>query len=76
MSSSVLYMSMSLDGYIADPNDFLGRDDGHRLHDWFAPDGEFVRAVRAGQGAARRGVRVWCCSNGTANGWAHGSLGW
>jgi dihydrofolate reductase len=35
---SVLYMSMSLDGYIADPNDFLGGDDGQRLHDWFAPD--------------------------------------
>jgi dihydrofolate reductase len=28
-------MSMSLDGYIADPNDFLGGDDGNRLHDWF-----------------------------------------
>src|SRR5918994_7843416 len=44
MSASVLYMSMSLDGYIADPNDFLGGDDGHRLHEWFAPDGgEIVR---------------------------------
>jgi len=39
---SVLYMSMSLDGYIADPDDFLGGDDGHRLHNWFAPGGEFV----------------------------------
>ena len=37
MSASVLYMSMSLDGYIADPNDQLGGDDGNRLHDWFAP---------------------------------------
>src|SRR6187431_2107786 len=38
-------MSMSLDGYIADPNDRLGGDDGNRLHDWFVftPDGEFVR---------------------------------
>jgi hypothetical protein len=34
MPPSVLYMSMSLDGYIADPNDCLGGDDGHRLHDW------------------------------------------
>ncbi len=42
MSSSVLDMSMSLDGYIADPNDFLGGDDGHRLHNWFAPGGEWV----------------------------------
>jgi dihydrofolate reductase len=33
-------MSMSLDGYIADPSDFLGGDDGNRLHEWFAPGGE------------------------------------
>jgi dihydrofolate reductase len=45
MSVSVLSMSMSLDGYIADLNDQLGGDDGNRLHDWFGftPDGEFVR---------------------------------
>jgi len=43
VSVSVLYMSMSLDGYIADPNDFLGGDNGHRLHDWFAPGGHFAR---------------------------------
>jgi dihydrofolate reductase len=42
MSASVLDISMSLDGYIADPNDFLGGDDDHRLHNWFAPGGEFV----------------------------------
>jgi len=30
-------MSMSLDGYIADPNDALGGEDGNRLHEWFAP---------------------------------------
>jgi hypothetical protein len=35
-------MSMSLDGYIADPGDFLGGDNDHRLHNWFAPGGEFV----------------------------------
>src|SRR5215218_1585366 len=34
MSSSVLDMSMSLDGYIADPDDFLGGADGERLHTW------------------------------------------
>ena len=34
MSASVLDMSMSLDGYVADPNDFLGGDDGERLHKW------------------------------------------
>jgi dihydrofolate reductase len=42
VSISVLDMSVSLDGYIAGPDDFLGGADGHRLHDWFAPGGEFV----------------------------------
>jgi dihydrofolate reductase len=36
-------MSMSLDGYIAGPDDFLGGEDGHRLHNWFAPGGEWVQ---------------------------------
>ncbi|MGA3185273.1 MAG: dihydrofolate reductase family protein [Candidatus Dormibacteria bacterium] len=38
MSRSVLYMSMSLDGYIAGPNDEPGNpggDDFTRLHDWY-----------------------------------------
>jgi dihydrofolate reductase len=47
VSASVLYMSTSLDGYIAGPNDELGNgfgDDGQRLHDWFVTsDGEFFR---------------------------------
>jgi dihydrofolate reductase len=47
VSASVLYMSMSLDGYIAGPNDEPGNPGGDgfdRLHDWFAPGGgEFVR---------------------------------
>ncbi|WP_297601304.1 dihydrofolate reductase family protein [Mycobacterium sp.] len=34
MSISVLDMSVSLDGYVADPTDFLGGDDGERLHKW------------------------------------------
>jgi dihydrofolate reductase len=38
VSATVLYMSMSLDGFIAGPNEGpdngLG-DGGHRLHDWF-----------------------------------------
>jgi dihydrofolate reductase len=39
VSSTVLYMSMSLDGYIAGPNDGPGNpggDDFGRLHDWLA----------------------------------------
>jgi dihydrofolate reductase len=47
MAASVLYMSMSLDGYIAGPNDEPGNPGGDRfmrLHEWFVtPDGEFYR---------------------------------
>jgi dihydrofolate reductase len=38
MSSTVLYMSMSLDGFVAGPNEGPGNglgDGGHRLHEWF-----------------------------------------
>jgi dihydrofolate reductase len=38
--ASVLDMSMSFDGYIADPDDFLGGADGERLHKWADADGE------------------------------------
>ena len=55
MSQSVLYMSMSLDGYIAGPNDAPGNPGGDgfmRLHEWygFPSDGEAgpnVQPVRA-----------------------------
>jgi len=43
VSSSVLYMSMSLDGYIAGPNDQPGNPGGDRfmrLHDWFSTSGD------------------------------------
>ena len=47
MSSSVLLMSMSVDGYIAGPNDKPGNPGGDgfmRLHKWYErPDGEFGR---------------------------------
>jgi len=54
VSVAVLYMSMSLDGYIAGSNDEPdnpGGDGFMRLHDWFATaDGEIVRpAGPAGQ---------------------------
>jgi hypothetical protein len=65
VSASVLYMSMSLDGYIAGPNDEpsnFGGDGFDRLHDWIVtPDGEYGR--RAGPGGVRRmggrPVRCW-----------------
>lgn len=43
MTESVLYMSMSLDGYIAGPNDDVGTPGGDgfdRLHEWY---GDFSR---------------------------------
>ncbi len=40
MSISVLDMSMSLDGYIADADDYLGGEDGERLHKWAEVDQE------------------------------------
>src|SRR5919204_3580390 len=50
MSATVLYMSMSLDGFIAGPNESpdngLG-DGGHRLHEWAMKDGEVdIDAIR------------------------------
>ena len=41
MSATVLYMSMSLDGFIAGPNERLDNglgDGGHRLHEWLLSD--------------------------------------
>lgn len=47
MSSSVLLMSMSVDGFVAGPNDRPGNPGGDgflRLHKWYErPDGEFGR---------------------------------
>ena len=46
MPASVLYMSMSLDGYIAGPNDDPGNPGGDgfgRLHEWGTAGGELVR---------------------------------
>jgi len=50
VSASVLYMSMSLDGFIAGPNEGpdngLG-DGGHRLHEWLMANDEVdVEAIR------------------------------
>ena len=56
MGSTVLYMSMSLDGFIAGPNEGpdngLG-DGGHRLHEWLMTgDGDVdLEAIRRSGGA-------------------------
>jgi dihydrofolate reductase len=34
MARSVLDMSVSVDGFVADANDYLGGEDGERLHAW------------------------------------------
>jgi dihydrofolate reductase len=50
MSATVLYMSMSLDGFIAGPNEGPGNglgDGGHRLHDWALTGGGGVDDVEA-----------------------------
>ena len=52
VSATVLYMSMSLDGFIAGPNEGPGNglgDGGHRLHEWAltGPEGDHKRARRA-----------------------------
>ncbi len=52
MSTSVLDMSMSLDGYIADDNDYLGGDDGERLHAWADVEAGPVRQFNAEWSAA------------------------
>jgi dihydrofolate reductase len=60
MSSTVLYMSMSLDGFIAGPNERLDNglgDGGERLHEWAFPDaegGDFDAAVARLRGVNRQ----------------------
>ncbi|HWV84580.1 MAG TPA: dihydrofolate reductase family protein [Capillimicrobium sp.] len=52
MSASVLYMSMSLDGFIAGPNAGPGNglgDGGERLHDWVLTDGGLASGGVNGQ---------------------------
>jgi dihydrofolate reductase len=60
MSSTVLYMSMSLDGFIAGPNESLDNglgDGGERLHEWIFPGaegGDFEAAVARLRGVNRQ----------------------
>lgn len=60
MSSTVLYMSMSLDGFVAGPNEgpdnALG-DAGERLHEWvFQGSGDHPRQAVGGLGGVNRQV--------------------
>ena len=58
MSATVLYMSMSLDGFIAGPNEGPGNglgDGGHRLHEWFLT-GTDVEDKRVGRPAGVNGA--------------------
>ena len=57
MSVSVLYMSMSVDGYIAGPNDEPGNaggDDFMRLHNWYG----FADGKQPEQGTPTTGART------------------
>ena len=61
MASTVLYMSMSLDGFIAGPNESTDNglgDGGHRLHEWVFPgaedDDDFEVAVARLRGVNRQ----------------------
>jgi dihydrofolate reductase len=60
MSSTVLYMSMSLDGFIAGPNESMDNglgDGGDRLHEWVFPGaegGDFDAAVARLRGVNRQ----------------------
>jgi dihydrofolate reductase len=52
VATSVLYMAMSVDGYIAGPNDEVGNPGGDgfaRLHEWFVGPGGFRTDGAAGQ---------------------------
>ena len=70
MSTSVLYMSMSLDGYIAGPNDEPGNPGGDgfmRLHEWygFGSDGPDPSDL---QSAGKSGIGQHFLAEGNATG--------
>ena len=59
MSATVLYMSMSLDGFIAGPNERLDNglgDGGHRLHAWALPNAEADHKAMAELTGANRQI--------------------
>jgi dihydrofolate reductase len=59
VSATVLYMSMSVDGFIAGPNEGPGNglgDGGHRLHEWCLPDADAGRHQVSALGRVNREV--------------------
>ena len=61
MAATVLYMSMSLDGFIAGPNAGPGNglgDDGERLHEWVFRGGDSDHGGTPGRPAGVNG-QVW-----------------
>jgi dihydrofolate reductase len=72
MSATVLYMSMSLDGFIAGPNEGpdngLG-DGGHRLHEWAMTGGDVdLEAIRRSGGVNGQVVDEFMSTGATVAG--------
>ena len=72
MSATVLYMSMSLDGFIAGPNEApdngLG-DGGHRLHEWAFGDRAGVNGQVFGEAMATGAIVAGRGTFEPAGGW-------
>jgi dihydrofolate reductase len=73
VAATVLYMSMSLDGFIAGPNEGPGNglgDGGLRLHEWLMPDSGDVdlEALRRSGGANAQVVDEFLATGATVAG--------
>jgi dihydrofolate reductase len=72
VSATVLYMSMSLDGFIAGPNEGPGNglgDGGHRLHEWAMMGGDVdLDAIRRSGGVNGQIVEEFMSTGATVAG--------
>jgi dihydrofolate reductase len=72
VSATVLYMSMSLDGFIAGPNEGPGNglgDGGHRLHEWAMTGGDVdLDAIRRSGGANGKVIDEFMSTGATVAG--------
>ena len=67
MSATVLYMSMSLDGFIAGPNEGPGNglgDGGHRLHEWAMTGGDVDLEAGGGSPSVLRSAELYDPTSG------------